>query len=32
MKDFLRPLIEIVLIAAGIYAVMLGLFAYFVGY
>ena len=32
MKDFFKPLIEIVLIAVGIYAVMFGLFAVFVGY
>jgi len=32
MKDFWKPLLEILLIAAGIYAVMIVLFAYFVGY
>lgn len=32
MKDFFKPLFEIILIAAGIYAVMFVLFAFFVGY
>lgn len=32
MKDFFKPLLEIVLIALGIYTVMLGAYWIFVGY
>jgi hypothetical protein len=32
MKDIWKPVIQIILMAVGIYAVLLGLFWYFVGY
>lgn len=32
MKDFWKPILQIVLVAAGIYAVLLGSFWFFVGY
>lgn len=32
MKDIWWPILQIILMAAGIYAVLLGLFWYFVGY